>query len=130
MALALLQLEALWKGPGRLLRLLPGQGSRGYAKKAAVKSKGKSVAKEALKGPEICKDPVLLTTHAMGANIYKEGSEVALKHDSEYPEWLFQMYIGPPKKLEELDPETMKYWRLLRRQTIHQRNKLAKSRPF
>ncbi|XP_008122902.2 large ribosomal subunit protein mL54 [Anolis carolinensis] len=115
---------------GFFFSLWPGLGTRSYARKAVTKSKGKGVAKEALQGPEVCKDPVLLTTHAMGANIYKEGPPVALKPDAEYPEWLFQMHIGPPKKLEELDPETMEYWRHLRRQTTRQRNKLRKGRPF
>ncbi|XP_060641733.2 large ribosomal subunit protein mL54 [Anolis sagrei] len=118
------------RGRGFFSSLCPGVGLRGYAKKAVTKSKGKSVAKEALQGPEVCKDPILLTTHAMGAHIYKEGPPVALKPDAEYPEWLFQMHIGPPKKLEELDPDTLEYWRLLRRQTIRQRNKVGKTRPF
>ncbi|XP_020636866.2 large ribosomal subunit protein mL54 [Pogona vitticeps] len=97
--------------PG-LLPLAPG--ARGN-KKFAGKARGRTTARVELKGPEICKDPVLLTTHAMGVNIYKDGQEVKLKPDSEYPEWLFNIHIGPPKKLDELDPDTLQYWRHLRK---------------
>ena len=45
------------------------------------------VASEALKDPDVCTDPVRLTTHAMGVNIYKDGQDVVLKPDAEYPEW-------------------------------------------
>ncbi|XP_032162066.1 39S ribosomal protein L54, mitochondrial [Mustela erminea] len=112
--------------PGRLL-------IRGYAKRPVMKG-GKGgkggVASEALKDPDVCTDPVRLTTHAMGVNIYKEGQDVVLKPDSEYPEWLFQMNVGPPKKLEELDPETREYWRLLRKHNIWRHNRLSKNRKF
>ncbi|MBZ3873959.1 39S ribosomal protein L54, mitochondrial [Sciurus carolinensis] len=112
--------------PGRLL-------VRDYAKKPIMKGvkggKG-SVVSEALKDPEVCTDPVRLTTHAMGVNIYKEGQDVALKPDAEYPEWLFQMNVGPPKKLDELDPETPEYWRLLRKLNIWRHNRLSRSRKF
>lgn len=52
-----------------------------------VKGKGKGLAKDVQKGPEVCNDPLILTTHAMGLNIYKNGSDVQLKDDSQYPEW-------------------------------------------
>ncbi|XP_055969198.1 large ribosomal subunit protein mL54 [Sorex fumeus] len=106
---------------------------RGYAKRPVIKG-GKGgkggVPSEALKDPDVCTDPARLTTHAMGVNIYKGGEDVALKPDSEYPEWLFQMNLGPPKTLEELDPESREYWRLLRKQNIWRNNRLSKSRKF
>ncbi|KAF5909801.1 mucosa-associated lymphoid tissue lymphoma translocation protein 1, partial [Clarias magur] len=58
---------------------------RGYAKKPAAKGKGKGMVKEVLKGPEVCKDPVRLTTHAVGVNIYKQGEDPQLKPNEEYP---------------------------------------------
>ncbi|XP_006869005.1 PREDICTED: 39S ribosomal protein L54, mitochondrial [Chrysochloris asiatica] len=107
---------------------------RDYAKKPVMMKGGKSskgsVVSEALKDPDVCTDPVRLTTHAMGVNIYKEGQDVVLKADAEYPEWLFQMNVGPPKKLEELDPETREYWRLLRKHNIWRHNRLSKNRKF
>ncbi|KAE8631362.1 hypothetical protein XENTR_v10001167 [Xenopus tropicalis] len=101
---------------------------RTYAKKPVVKSKGKGAVKEVLKGPELCRDPVILTTHAVGANIFKTGPDVKLKEDSEYPEWLFHLELGPPKKLEELSPETPQYWRLLRKMHIWRNNRLDKTK--
>ncbi|XP_050626852.1 39S ribosomal protein L54, mitochondrial [Macaca thibetana thibetana] len=104
---------------------------RDYAKKPVMKG-GKSgkgaVPSEALKDPDVCTDPVRLTTYAMGVNIYKEGQDVPLKPDAEYPEWLFEMNLGPPKTLEELDPETREYWRLLRKQNIWRHNRLSKNK--
>uniref|UniRef100_A0A674GXJ6 Large ribosomal subunit protein mL54 n=1 Tax=Taeniopygia guttata TaxID=59729 RepID=A0A674GXJ6_TAEGU len=94
----------------------------------AAKSKGKGAPKEVLKGPEVCTDPTMLATHAMGVNYFKEGPEVALKPESEYPDWLFKIHLGPPKKLEELDPNSLEYWRRLRKYNTWQRNKLRKGK--
>ncbi|XP_074834543.1 large ribosomal subunit protein mL54 [Carettochelys insculpta] len=121
-------------GAGRRLAAAPavlrGPPAQSYAKKAVVKTKGKGFSKEAVKDSKVCEDPVMLTTHAMGVNYYRQGPEVVLKDDSEYPDWLFQMYLGPPKKLEELDPETPQYWRRLRKYDTWRRNKLSKARKF
>ncbi|XP_006025827.1 39S ribosomal protein L54, mitochondrial, partial [Alligator sinensis] len=87
-------------------------------------------AQEPQQGPEVCTEPAVLAKHAVGVNYYKQGSDVALKDDADYPDWLFQMYLGPPKKLEELDPETPEYWRLLRKLNTWHRNKLSKNRKF
>ncbi|KAK1152473.1 39S ribosomal protein L54, mitochondrial-like [Acipenser oxyrinchus oxyrinchus] len=100
----------------------------GYAKKVAAKGKGKGMAKDAQKGPEVCKDPVKLTTHAMGVNIYKEGQDPPLQAASEYPEWLFQLDLGPPKQLSELDPESREYWKLMRKEHMWRFNKLHKGK--
>lgn len=53
----------------------------------AAKGKGKGMMKEELKGPEVCKDPVRLTSHAVGVNIFKQGEDPKLKPPEEYPEW-------------------------------------------
>ncbi|XP_058870984.1 large ribosomal subunit protein mL54-like isoform X3 [Acipenser ruthenus] len=99
----------------------------GESKKPA-KGKGKGMAKDAQKGPEVCKDPVKLTTHAMGVNIYKEGQDPPLQAASEYPEWLFQLDLGPPKQLSELDPESREYWKLMRKEHMWRFNKLHKGK--
>ncbi|XP_062888119.1 large ribosomal subunit protein mL54 [Mobula hypostoma] len=104
--------------------------ANGYAKKAAVKGKGKIGIKEALPSPEVCKDPAILTTHAVGVNIYKQGADPKLLPDSEYPDWLFSLNIGPPKKLDELDPESPEYWKRMRKQHMWQHNKEHKGKKF
>nr|XP_051684976.1 39S ribosomal protein L54, mitochondrial isoform X1 [Oryctolagus cuniculus] len=99
----------------------------GEARLRGVTKAGKGgAAGEALRDPEVCTDPERLCTHAMGVNIYKEGADVALRPDAEYPAWLFEMHLGAPWRLEELDPETRAYWRLLRKQNIWRHNRLSR----
>lgn len=54
---------------------------------AVSKGKSKGMIKEELKGPEVCKDPVRLTTYAVGVNVLKQGEDPVLKPREEYPEW-------------------------------------------
>ncbi|XP_071343837.1 large ribosomal subunit protein mL54 [Trachinotus anak] len=102
----------------------------GYAKKVATKGKGKGMVKEELKGPEVCKDPVRLTSYAVGVNIFKQGEDPKLKPHEEYPEWLFQLNLGMPKKLHELKPDSWEYWERLRKENIWRSNRLHKGKKF
>ncbi|CAK9814910.1 39S ribosomal protein L54, mitochondrial [Anthophora quadrimaculata] len=73
------------------------------------------------------KDINKLLTYVCGSNIYKEGEDVKLKPDSEYPEWIWNIRTEPPK-LEELDPNTKQYWRYIRRKALIRNNLKIKSR--
>ncbi|XP_066503590.1 large ribosomal subunit protein mL54 isoform X2 [Hoplias malabaricus] len=94
----------------------------------AAKGKGKGMVKDVLKGPEVCKDPVKLTSHAVGVNIFKQGEDPPLRPKEEYPEWLFQLDLGPTKKLGELDPESHEYWKMLRKEHMWRFNRLHKGK--
>ncbi|KAM4575303.1 large ribosomal subunit protein mL54 [Fundulus diaphanus] len=100
----------------------------GYAKKVAAKGKGKGMIKEVLKGPEVCKDPIRLTSYAVGVNIYKQGEDPKLKPPEEYPEWLFQLNVAKAKKLHELEQDTWEYWKRLRKDNIWRHNRLHKGK--
>ncbi|XP_077463480.1 large ribosomal subunit protein mL54 [Stigmatopora argus] len=102
----------------------------GYAKKVVVKGKGKGMVKDELKGPEVCKDPVRLTSYAVGANIFKQGEDPKLKPDEEYPEWLYNLNLDGPYKLHELEEESLEYWKRLRKENIWRHNKLQKGKKF
>lgn len=41
---------------------------------------------------------------------------------------LFKIHLGPPKKLEELDPDSIEYWRRLRKYNTWHRNRLKKGK--
>ncbi|VDL72182.1 unnamed protein product, partial [Nippostrongylus brasiliensis] len=48
--------------------------------------------------------------------------------DSEYPSWLFELDLRPPRPLEDLDPEKdgWLYWRALRCRQIEQNRRIQK----
>lgn len=75
-------------------------------------------------------DPQKLVTHCCGLNIYNTGEEVKLKPNNEYPDWLWEVRLGPPPPLNELNPETKEYWRRIRKQAIRRDFKLAHLRKF
>ncbi|XP_076284267.1 mitochondrial ribosomal protein L54 [Lasioglossum baleicum] len=71
------------------------------------------------------KDVNKLLTYVCGSNILKEGEDVKLKPDSEYPDWLWNISTEP-RRLEDLDPNTKEYWRYLRKQGLRRNNRRAK----
>eukprot|EP00063_Salmo_salar_P096859 XP_014071694.1 PREDICTED: 39S ribosomal protein L54, mitochondrial-like isoform X1 [Salmo salar] len=85
---------------------------------SVIQEKGKCIVKDVLKGPELCKDPVKLTSHAVGVNILKQGDDPALKPHKEYPEWLFQLQLGPLKNIHKLEPDSREYWKVLRKEHV------------
>lgn len=103
-------------------------------------------------------DPHKLVNYLCGSNIYVDGEDVKvrivlfssarhwiftikiliwilfsfgqIKPESEYPDWLFQIHVGDPKKLEELDSNTKQYWRKLRTAALRRNNIYAKNKKF
>ncbi|KAJ1530945.1 hypothetical protein ONE63_005781 [Megalurothrips usitatus] len=118
------------------LRLLPcrnvySYSLREYAVKAAnpaiaglgkkSKDKGGAVAKVKM---EVEKDPNKLVNYVCGSNIMQTGEDIKIKPDSEYPDWLWNVYTGPAKKLHDLEPGTKEYLELLKRINIKRALKL------
>ncbi|XP_038060006.1 39S ribosomal protein L54, mitochondrial-like [Patiria miniata] len=97
-----------------------------YAKKAGKGSK--SVEPKELM--EVNADPDYLVSHCSGSNYFKEGQDVKLGADEDYPEWLWDLHIGPPPTLEELSPDTPQYWRKLRKMHMRRNNRLAQTKKF
>ncbi|CAK9808293.1 39S ribosomal protein L54, mitochondrial [Anthophora plagiata] len=91
----------------------------GFDKKKVYKS-----TKEKIDLP-VEKDVNKLLTYVCGSNIYKEGEDVKLKSDSEYPEWIWDIKTEPPK-LEDLDPNTKKYWKYIRKRALIRNNRKIK----
>ncbi|XP_076234693.1 mitochondrial ribosomal protein L54 [Calliopsis andreniformis] len=94
-------------------------------KKSTAKKFGKQVKIEI----PVEKDVNKLLTYVCGSNIYKEGEDIKLKPDSEYPEWLWNIPTEPPK-LSDLDPNTKNYWRYIRKQALVRNNQMKKHRKF
>ncbi|VDK22862.1 unnamed protein product [Anisakis simplex] len=65
-------------------------------------------------------------------NYFVQGEEPGPKilPDSEYPQWLFELDLRPPRPLEDLDPDLdgWLYWRELRRRQVQQSRRFEKLR--
>ncbi|XP_066245962.1 large ribosomal subunit protein mL54 [Euwallacea similis] len=96
-------------------------------KKKKVGKSGPTTEKKVL---PVETDPNRLVTHCCGSNIYLTGEDIKLAPDSEYPEWLWSIRTGPAPPLEELDPNSIEYWRRVRKMAIKQNMQLLKLKKF
>jgi len=71
-----------------------------------------------------------LVNYVCGTNIYKEGEDIKIKPDSEYPSWLWTIRTGPPPSLEEMDPNTKQYWRKVRNLGMKRKSKAQSLKKF
>ncbi|XP_057368307.1 large ribosomal subunit protein mL54-like [Daphnia carinata] len=75
-------------------------------------------------------DPEKLVKYVCGSNILKQGQDVELKPDSEYPDWLWSLRLTKPPPLEEMDQNSIQYWRRLRKLNIQRQSRLMKLRKY
>ncbi|GMR53261.1 hypothetical protein PMAYCL1PPCAC_23456, partial [Pristionchus mayeri] len=61
-------------------------------------------------------------------NFYIQGEEPgpAIKEDTAYPGWLFEMDLEKTPILEDIDQGSWKYWRALRQRQIEQNRRIEK----
>jgi large subunit ribosomal protein L54 len=69
-----------------------------------------------------------LANFCCGLNILaKDGEEVPIKADSEYPDWLWQLKIdGSGPDIEDMEKDTMEYWSRKRCIGLRYKNQLMK----
>uniref|UniRef100_A0A182SQC1 39S ribosomal protein L54, mitochondrial n=1 Tax=Anopheles maculatus TaxID=74869 RepID=A0A182SQC1_9DIPT len=99
----------------------------GGSKKKKLGKLGPTVEKKVI---PVETDTTRLVSFVCGSNVLKQGEDVKIQPDSEYPEWLWKLHVGAPLTLEEMDPNTKAYWRKLRRMALQRNNKLAKLKKF
>lgn len=79
-------------------------------------------------------DPNKLVKYCCGLNILKEGgTEVELKPNSEYPEWLWSLSLDRGPSLDEMQPDTLEYWTRKRAIALRHKNRLSRDqfpKPF
>ncbi|XP_063225920.1 large ribosomal subunit protein mL54 [Bacillus rossius redtenbacheri] len=102
-----------------------------------IASLGKSKKKLGKIGPMVEKkvlpvetDPHKLANFVCGSNLMKEGCDIPIKPDSEYPDWLWSLNTGKPLPLEELEPDSKLYWRRLRKMALRNNSAKKKLKPF
>jgi large subunit ribosomal protein L54 len=75
-----------------------------------------------------------LAKYCCGLNLLKkDGVEVEIKPDAEYPSWLWELSLDKGPSLDEMEPDTMEWWSRKRGIALRYKNRLMKNpypRPF
>nr|CAG4643650.1 EOG090X0KWJ [Ilyocryptus agilis] len=109
----------------------------GYAKAAGVPALGTKKGSKGKLGQVVEKvvlpvetDPEKLVKFVCGSNILKQGKDIELQPDDAYPDWLWSLNLGKNPTLEELDPNTLAYWKCLRKLNLRRNARLMKLKKF
>nr|CAG4636696.1 EOG090X0KWJ [Eubosmina coregoni]SVE70204.1 EOG090X0KWJ [Eubosmina coregoni] len=103
--------------------VVPGLGTKKGKTKAAPVAEKRIIPVES--------DPEKLVNFVCGSNILKQGQDVEIKPDSEYPDWLFKMKLeAKATPLEEMDQNTLEYWRRLRKLALRRQCRLMRLKKF
>ncbi|RWS30357.1 39S ribosomal protein L54-like protein [Leptotrombidium deliense] len=94
---------------------------------SAVKP-SQSTGKKRFRRP-VTEDAERIVNYVCGSNIFKEGEDIKIKDDSEYPDWIWEMNLGKPLPLSSMDKNTKEYWERFAIETRIRRFRLMKSRP-
>ncbi|KAF0752274.1 39S ribosomal protein L54, mitochondrial, partial [Aphis craccivora] len=104
-----------------------------YASPSGIISLGKSKKKLGKGGPVLEKSEIPVETDAKklvnyvcGSNILKEGQDIEIKPNTEYPDWLWNLNIDGPVPLQQLDPNSKQYWLRVRKLAMRRNNLLNK----
>nr|CAG4637530.1 EOG090X0KWJ [Ceriodaphnia reticulata]SVE73336.1 EOG090X0KWJ [Ceriodaphnia reticulata] len=104
-----------------------GPGGLGSKKAGKLGKLGPVVEKKIL---PVETDPEKLVNYVCGSNILKQGQDIQLKPDSEYPDWLWSLRLGKVPPLEEMDQNTLQYWRRLRKLNLRRQSRLMELRRY
>nr|CAG4642225.1 EOG090X0KWJ [Eurycercus lamellatus] len=112
----------------------------GYAKNVGAKAQVPALGKKLGKGKmmaivekkvfPVVTDADKLVNFVCGSNVLKQGQDIQLKPDNEYPDWLWTLRLEKPPPLEEMDQNSLAYWKRLRKLNLQRQAKLMRLRKY
>ena len=92
--------------------------------------KAKTLATIGKKEMAVERNAEKLLSHCCGLNIINDGADPPLLQKSDCPDWLYDMDCSQETvRLEDLDPESEKYWSRVKKLAVRRKSLLERSRP-